>query len=146
MAMPASTAIQATGRVRAYQVAEAAALLLAFPLTYVAFALGSAPESAYAMLTAVFALAQMVRIYFMAKELHVSVTTYLYRVVSSLAVFAVVAYVAVWAVHADVGDSLGGLACVLATIALVVPALFLVLCMSRAERATLWGYIKHIRS
>ena len=146
LAMPANTAIQATGRVRAYQVAEAVALLLAFPLTYVAFALGGAPESAYVMLAIVFALAQMVRTYFMAKELHVSVTTYFYRVVSSLVVFVLVAYVAVWAVHAGVGDSLGGLACVLVAIVLIVPTLFLALCMNRAERATLWGYIKHIRS
>ncbi len=146
LAMPTSTAIQATGRVRTYQMAEAAALLLAFPLTYMAFILGGAPESAYVMLTIVFALAQMVRIYFMAKELQVSVTTYLYRVVSSLVVFVVMAYGAVLAVHIGVGDSLLGLACVLAAIAFIVPALFLALCMTRTERATLWGYIKHIRS
>ena len=146
LSMPVNTAIQATGRVRSYQVAEAVALLLAFPLTYVVFALGGAPEGAYLVLAMVFALAQAVRIYFMATELQVSVTTYLYRVVGSLAVFAVAAYMAVVAVHASVGDSLGGLACVLTAIALAVPALFVVLCMNRAERATLWGYIKHIRS
>lgn len=67
---PITTAIQATGKIKKYQVTEFFALILILPITYFLFILNVQPYSAYFVRIIVFAIFVFVRLLFLRRILH----------------------------------------------------------------------------
>ena len=146
LATPVYTAIQATGEIKYYQIAETVVLLLVLPMAYFFLAMGKAPESSYAVLIVVMIAAQTVRVVFMKRQLQIACSAYLREVVSRLVVFLAVSYAAVSMVLMCSGHGLAGFVCVMAATVLLVPVVFLFVCFDRNDRSDLWFCLKkHIR-
>ena len=141
LAAPVNTAIQATGTVKRYQVAEAITLLLVLPVVLIVLYMGAAPQSAYLVLAIVFGMTQMVRVFFLHRMVGVSYRDYITKVLTGAVVLTAASYVIVSVIHLYIGDSLLGLVAVVLAIALVVPALFLLVCVNRQERSRLFTMI-----
>lgn len=141
LAAPVNTAIQATGTVKRYQVAEAITLLLVLPVALIVLYMGAAPQSAYWVLAIVFGMTQMVRVFFLHRMVGVSYRDYIIKVLTGAVVLTAASYVIVSIIHLYVGDSLLGLVAVVLAIALVVPALFMLVCVNRQERSRLFAMI-----
>lgn len=143
LSFPVTAAIQATGRVRTFQVAEAACLLLIIPVVYVVFRLGAAPEAAYAVLASVFVLAQVVRVWFLLSQLGVALWDYVRSVVIQSGVLSLLSLLVVMAVHRWVGDTLWGVGAVLLAVLVLVPAIYVVACMTHIERIEAYCYVRN---
>jgi O-antigen/teichoic acid export membrane protein len=72
-----SMAVQATGKVKYYQITIGCILLLAFPLTYVCYKLGATPATAYIGMMATAIIAIFARMFFLKKYLNISYVSYL---------------------------------------------------------------------
>ena len=74
---PFVTAIQATGRVKWYQICVGGSMLMVLPVTYILFKFGHFnQESAFVVIIIASVVAQILRIWFMHRQLHMDVRVY----------------------------------------------------------------------
>lgn len=79
---PLATAVQATGRIKWYQILVGGSLLLTLPIVYIALKFTDcSPETVYYILIATSVCAQVLRIVFMRKLQDMDVTEYLLKVI-----------------------------------------------------------------
>ncbi|MDR3113552.1 MAG: hypothetical protein LBU09_04175 [Endomicrobium sp.] len=76
-----STAVKATGKIKYFQIAVGGTLLLAFPITYILYALGFNPTSAYAVVIVTAAAAVFARMVFLKKYLGIKYGQYFKNVI-----------------------------------------------------------------
>lgn len=137
LSAPVNTAIQATGTVKNYQVAEALTLLLVLPVVAIVLYMGNAAESAYLVLAVVFAVTQIVRVVYLHSKLGVRYCDYIQKVLVGSVLLTVFSYAVVSSLHRCVGDSIAGLTIVLLSAVLSVFVFFMLVCVGGADRRRL---------
>lgn len=138
LAMPVITAVQATGRVKYFQLAEALVLFMVLPLAYGMLRCGYGAGSVYGVLLVMVAIAQGVRVVFMERYLHVGSMLYLRNILLRMTLVTAVSYLLMREVAGRLGDGLVSLAIVVLLVVTVVPVVFVLLGLSRKE----WAYIR----
>lgn len=141
LSAPVNTAIQATGTVKHYQIAEAVTLLLVLPVAGLVLYKGYAAESAYLVLALIFGITQIVRVVFLHSKLGISYRDYIQKVLAGSVLLTILSYAVVYCLHSYVGDSLIGLVIVLLSTIFSVPVFFMLVCVSGAERRRLCSLV-----
>lgn len=80
-AHPLMTAIQATGRIRTYQIVTAGFLLLNLPISYIFLRIGFPPQTTMIISICISVLAQISRVFFAKSMLNMSVREYIKNVI-----------------------------------------------------------------
>lgn len=140
---PLVTAVQATGKIKWYQIFVGGTMLLTLPIAYLMFKFGNfAPESVFVVIILLSVVAQVLRVIFMKRLLKMSVADYLKEVLLPVGIVTVL-------------SSLAPVALLLAPVSfygkgitvIVLSILSIVLCvwfagMKKSERAGAVGFIK----
>lgn len=89
---PIITLINATGKIRNYQIGISIILLLNFPLSYIAFELGGKPQSIYIIAIIISLIALFYRIHIMSKQCDYSIARFFINVMVRPLIVAILAY------------------------------------------------------
>ena len=141
LAVPLWTAVQATGRIRGYQILMSALTFLNLPLAYAVLKLGFPAESALVVRLGVNALIFVVRLAYLDRRFAFPTWQYIRQVVFVVIVVTALAVPVPWAVARHT-DGFGGI--VLTTLASCVwtGAVIFTVGMGRKERGFLIGELK----
>lgn len=89
---PVSTAIQATGNIRNFQIAESLVMFSVLPISYVALTVYERPELVYVVLFAVLLMVKGIHMYYLYNQLNISWREYLVDIMVRMCITFVVSY------------------------------------------------------
>lgn len=113
---PISTAQQATGNIKNYQIVVGGIMLLIVPVAYIVLKLGGTPESVYWVYLAACVAAHILRLIIIHRMIQLSVQKYLKDVLAPIAAVTVLAFALPIIVYENVsGSSVVSFVCVVAT-------------------------------
>ncbi|MCQ2227289.1 MAG: lipopolysaccharide biosynthesis protein [Bacteroidales bacterium] len=93
------TAIQATGKIKWYQIVVSGLSLFNFPITYLAYRLGAEPYVALMISIAISSVTLAIRLCFLKKHLGIAQTTYIKKVIVRVVPTAIAAIATAYLVH-----------------------------------------------
>ncbi len=135
-------AIQATGKIRTYQLVVSGLSLLNFPLTYVLFRLGYPPYAALSVSIVISAIAVLSRLYFIKVQLGIAPCEYLRSVLGQCMLVGLLCLVAPLLVTANMSEGIGRLLVLVAAVVVTsVPIIYFV-GMSRSERKAIASFVQ----
>ncbi|MBR3443785.1 MAG: lipopolysaccharide biosynthesis protein [Bacteroidaceae bacterium] len=137
---PLMTAIQATGRIRAYQVVTAGLLLLNLPLSYIFLKMGYPPQTTMIISIGVSIVAQLSRLVFANKMISMNITSYIREVLGPVTVVTLLSALTPFVLTAVLEDGLVEFLVVGLVSCVSVAFCSFFLGMSREERT----YIKNL--
>ena len=134
------TAIQATGRIRAYQVVTAGLLLLNLPLSYIFLKMGYPPQTTMIISIGVSIVAQLSQLVFANKMISMNITSYIREVLGPVTVVTLLSALTPFVLTAVLEDGLVEFLVVGLVSCVSVAFCSFFLGMSREERT----YIKNL--
>jgi len=93
LAYPLITSIQATGKIKWYQITTGSIILLILPISYLFFKLGFPPQTIMYVMIVITLMAHLSRIYFMRNMLKMNISDYLKQVICPISMVAILAFV-----------------------------------------------------
>lgn len=93
LSKPIITIINATGRIRIYQLGISILLILNFPISFLALKLGYNPSSIYIISIFIAILALLFRIYILHKQCNISTLRFLYEILSKPILITIIAII-----------------------------------------------------
>ena len=140
---PLVTAVQATGKVKWYQIMVGGTMLTVLPVSYLLLKFGDfEPEAVFYVIIVASVIAQVFRVYFMKKQLGMDVGMYCMRVLFPVLVTTIVPALAVAAIAVRLDDSFVNLVLV-TLVSTVVTTLTIAACgLTTSERKSIIQTIK----
>ena len=141
-AHPLMTAIQATGRIKYYQIVTAGLLLLNLPVSYVFLKLGFPPQTTMLVSICISALAQLSRMLFAKRMLSMSIREYVKEVLVPIGMVTILSVIPPLVLKSIMAESyleffiVCGISCVIVALASFM------LGMTQAERVYLINIVK----
>ncbi|MBR4267788.1 MAG: lipopolysaccharide biosynthesis protein [Bacteroidales bacterium] len=141
-AHPLMTAIQATGRIRTYQIVTAGFLLLNLPISYIFLRMGFPPQSTMIISICISVFAQISRVFFARNMLNMSVVDYIKNVICPIIAVTLCSVVVPLGVFLLFDTSAMSVILIVLSACLSVGGCVLFLGMKSAERVFLLNFVK----
>lgn len=141
-ALPIMTAIQATGRIRNYQIVTAGLLLLILPVSYVFLKLGYPPQSTMIVSICISAIAQLSRMFFAKQLLSIRIGAYFKEVLVPIGIVTILSFIPPFVLKSIMNNGYFEFFIVIDTSCLFVALIAFMLGMSQAERSYLISIVK----
>jgi O-antigen/teichoic acid export membrane protein len=141
--MTMSMAVQATGKIKYYQITIGGTLLLAFPVTYICYKFGTSPAVAYIGMTAMSLIAVFFRLVFFKKYLGIGHKEYIIKVLWVTFIVFIFSFVPSFYVHENMDESFLRLAVVICVTLLSSGVSIYMFGLTRKERESLNLFIRN---
>lgn len=141
-AHPLMTAIQATGRIRAFQIVTAGLLILNLPVSYVFLKFGCPPQITMIISICISIIAQLSRLVFAKKQIGLSIAYYCREVLWPIGLVTIFSLVLPLLLVFVIDSAMTEFIIVSIVAVLTVGLLVLLLGMSKDERTYLFSYVK----
>jgi O-antigen/teichoic acid export membrane protein len=141
--MTISTAVQATGKIKYYQITVGGTLLLAFPVTFICYKLGSPPAAAYIGMITTALVAVFIRLVFLKKYLGITLAEYSTKVLWRAFTVLIFSAVLPLLVHTGMDEGLLRLTAVTCAALLSSAAAIYTLGLTKDERKPVNSFIRN---
>lgn len=145
LSQPLITSVQATGRIKTYQIIVSVIIILNLPASAALFYYGAEPEIIYYVAITLSCILLLVRIYLVSKLISLKVTKFINEVIIPITLVSTTIYILSTLLTLDKPSSLLGLFFSFSTISGSVLALIFLLGLSNVERVFLYRALKKIR-
>lgn len=144
LSYPLISAINATGKIKFYQIITGGILVLTMPLAYIFLKLGFKAESVLYVSFFISCLAQFSRLFFMKKYLNLSIKTYITEVLFVLAIVAFSSLIVPYFIYSNMLFGTNRFIIILSVIIIFTPLFIFTFGLNKGEKNLILNYLKKI--
>lgn len=141
-AHPLMTAIQATGRIRSFQIVTAGLLILNLPVSYVFLKLGCPPQVTMIISICISLIAQISRLLFARKQVSLSIVSYCKEVLWPIGMVTLFSFILPFGISFFISNSIAELLVVGVVSVLSVSLFIFTLGITKDERSYMLSFVK----
>ena len=139
---PLITGILAKGQVKSYQISLGSFSLLALPLTYVVFKISPRPELAYLVTLGIYLLQFIVRVFYVEKLLHLSLSVSLKKILIPIFLTVSISFPLSYLVHLFINNSIRGVFLVIFLTEIIILSTIYLVGLTKSEKKVISEQIK----
>lgn len=140
---PLITGILAKGQVKSYQISLGSFSLLALPLTYVVFKISPKPELAYLVTLGIYLLQFIVRVFYVEKLLHLSLSVSLKKILIPIFLTVSISFPLSYLVHLFINNSIRGVFFVFFLTEIIILSTIYLVGLTKSEKKVISEQIKN---
>jgi O-antigen/teichoic acid export membrane protein len=141
LANPLVTSLNATGKIKKYQIVTSTIILLILPVSYLFLKLGFPPQVTMYVTIVASILAQIARVYFMNNLLKMNISHYIYKVLIPISAVTVLAFILPLLIYYNFDESYWRIVGVCTATALSAAVIIYFVGLTRTEREELKKFV-----